>query len=223
MEDSRPIASRRSPAGRAGTRPRTSKRSPKRFAQFIRYFKNYLGLGSVLSAALPIPAKYLHLIPMYAAQASFMTVYVSTFCFLFLGFIFYSRHAIARWIFRGLRGSGGGPTVLIAWLPLGLALASMALLFEYHLLLQTSAARVLENFRLQGVNLTFERVLAETPYDGVVNSIPLMATFLGTFLAAETAFAVMAIREYLQDILGLSDSEIVQLPANAGEREQGEP
>ncbi|HUI42244.1 MAG TPA: hypothetical protein VL523_09760 [Terriglobia bacterium] len=223
MEDPRPVAPRSAPARRAGAHPRASKRSPKRFAQFVGYFKNYLGLGSVLSAALPIPAKYLHLIPMYAAQASFMTVYVSTFCFLFLGFIFYSRHAIARWIFRGLQGSGRGPSTLIAWLPLGLALASMGFLFGYHLLLQTSAAQVLENFRLQGVNLTFDRVLAETPYDGVVSSIPLMATFLGTFLAAETAFALMAIREYLQDILGLSDLEILRLQARAERPGQPEP
>ena len=213
MEDSSPIAPRNPPAKRAGARSRVSKRSPKRFAQFVGYFKRYVGLGAVASAALPIPVKYLHLIPMYAAQAGFMAVYVSTFCFLCLGFVFYSRHAIARWMFRGLQGEGRGPNALIAWLPLLLALASMVSLLSYHLLLQTSVERALADFRLQGVNLGFERVLADTPYDSVALSIPLMATFLGTFLAAETAFALMAIREYLQDILGLSDSEILRLQA----------
>jgi len=213
MEDSGPLAPRKTAARRATT-ARASKRSPRRFAQFIRYFKGYIGLASVASAALPLPAKYLHLIPMYAAQASFMTVYVSTFCFLFLGFIFYSRHAIARWMFRGFEASGRG-TKLIAWLPLALALVSMALLFTYHQILQTSTEQVLASFRLQGVNLSFDQVLADTPYDAIAQPIALMASFLGTFLAAETAFALMAIREYLQDILGLSDSQILRLQAGA--------
>ena len=215
MEDSGPVASRKAPPRRAAI-ARPSKRSPKRFAQFVRYFKSYVGLASVASAALPLPAKYLHLIPMYAAQASFMTVYVSMFCFLFLGFIFYSRHAIARWMFRGLQDSGQGTSKLLAWLPLMLALVSMVLLFTYHQILRTSTEQVLANFRLQGVNLSFDRVLAETPYDAIAKPVPLMATFLGTFLAAETAFALMAIREYLQDILGLSDSEILRPQSHGG-------
>jgi hypothetical protein len=217
MEDSGPVAARGA-APRRAANPRAPKRSPKRFAQFVGYFKSYVGLASVASAALPLPAKYLHLIPMYAAQSSFMTVYVSTFCFLFLGFVFYSRHSIARWIFRGLQGSGRGPSALIAVLPLLLALVSMGLLFTYHQLLQISAGEVMADFRLQGVNLSFEQVLAETPYTAIVHAIPLMATFLGTFLAAETAFALMAIREYLQDILGLSDSEILRLQAGMEDR-----
>ncbi|HEY6293144.1 MAG TPA: hypothetical protein VI455_16455 [Terriglobia bacterium] len=223
MEDPRPVAPRAAAARRPAARPKTSNRGPKRFAQFIRYFKNYVGLGSVVSAALPIPVKYLHLIPMYAAQANFMTVYVSTFCFLLLGFIFYSRHAIAGWMFRSLQPSRSGLSTLIAWLPLALALAAMTFLFAYHLLLQVSTSQVLASFRIQGANLSFDEALAQTPYDGIAYSIPLMASYLGTFLAAETAFALMAIREYLQDILGLDDSEILRLQARAGASSEAEP
>jgi hypothetical protein len=38
-----------------------------------------------------------------------------------------------------------------------------------------------------------------------------MISYLCVFLAAEAAFAVMAIREYMQDILNLEDSKIVDM------------
>jgi hypothetical protein len=201
---------------RTGAQPRNPRKRAnsfvraKRFRQFIRYFKSYVGFGSVAPAALPIPLRYFNLIPMYGAQSRFMSVYVSLFCFLALGFIFYRRHSIARWMFNNLSKSNSASTVLIAWLPLLLAAASVGLLLLYHSLLQSSISDASFNFRVRGVNLDWQTVLAEASYEDIKWGIPLMASYLGTFVAAELAFAMMAIREYLQDILGLQDGQMLE-------------
>jgi len=215
MEASRPVdpatpRARRTPGGTRTRRP-----APTRFLYFVRYFKSYVGAGALLSAALPIPVRYFHVIPMYAAQASFMTVYVTLFCFLLVSFIFYSRHSIARWMFRNLKSREAKHSLLIAWFPLVLALVSVVFLLVYHLTLQISTAKAMADFRLQGVNLDFAGALKATSYDRIEYSILLMGSFLLTFVAAETAFALMAIREYLQDILGLDDSALLQLNSSS--------
>lgn len=86
----------------------------------------------------------------------------------------------------------------------------MCMLLLYHSLLQSSIADATFNFRIQGVNLDWQSVLAETPYEGIKWGVPLMACYLGTFVAAESAFAMMAIREYLQDILGMEDRRMLE-------------
>jgi hypothetical protein len=43
----------------------------------------------------------------------------------------------------------------------------------------------------------------------VGNGEPLIALYVGFFIAAEAAFAIMALREYLQDLLGLLDMSLI--------------
>jgi hypothetical protein len=112
-------------------------------------------------------------------------------------------------MFHNLEKSNSTSAALIGWLPLLLAGTSMGLLLLYHSLLQSSIADATFNFRIQGVNLDWQAVLADTPYEGIKWGISLMACYLGAFVAAESAFAVMAIREYLQDILRLEDRQML--------------
>src|SRR5579864_6329677 len=97
---------------------RRASKQPLRFQQFIAYFKKYLALGAVGCGVLPAPLSYFHVIPTFKAQYKFLTGYVTVFCFLALGFIFYSRHSIAHWIFTSARKGGGLSKAMIAWLPL---------------------------------------------------------------------------------------------------------
>ena len=69
---------------------------------FARFYKKYLNVWSVAAAALPVPVTSLRIIPMYAAQRQFLTLYTSLFCFLLLGFAFYARHTIARALAPGI-------------------------------------------------------------------------------------------------------------------------
>jgi hypothetical protein len=138
-----------------------------------------------------------------------MSVYVSIFCFLALGFIFYRRHSIARWMSNNLSTSNSRSATLVAWLPLLLAGASMGFLLLYHTLLQSSIAEATFNLRVKGVNLDWQEVLAVASYEDIKWGTSLMACYLGIFFAAELAFAMMAIREYLQDILGMEERQML--------------
>ena len=71
----------------------------QRIKAFATFFKSYMSVSAIVIAALPIPITKLRLIPMYKTQANLYSTYTSLFCFLVLGFVFYSRHSIARWMF----------------------------------------------------------------------------------------------------------------------------
>jgi len=200
----------RSVAPRPQRRRRGDTEGPVRFQQFTAYLKKYLALGAVGCGVLPAPLSYFQVIPTFQSQSKFLAGYVTVFCFLALGFIFYSRHSIARWMFIGAR-KRGTEKALIAWLPLVLIGVSLVFLSTYHLLLQWSVSKSISDFFLKGVNLNDQLALSQTPFEEIRFAIPLMISYLGVFLAAESAFAVMAIREYMQDILKLEDSEIVNL------------
>jgi hypothetical protein len=82
---------------------------PERVIAFASFFKRYMSVSSVVTAALPIPITKLNLIPTFEAYRNVLSVYTSLFCFLILGFIFYVRHHLGRHMFpdmiEGFRGS----------------------------------------------------------------------------------------------------------------------
>ena len=45
-------------------------------------------------------------------------------------------------------------------------------------------------------------------FRNIPDAIELMALYLGTFLSAELAFIIMATREYLQDAIGIPESDL---------------
>lgn len=73
----------------------------------------------MVAAALPIPVTAFHLIPTLSFQTQELSVYTPLFCFLVLAFIFYSRHALARWLFGPIFRTGGiGKQMLVGVIPL---------------------------------------------------------------------------------------------------------
>lgn len=184
---------------------------PKRFTAFVSYFKRYLGVWSAGAAALPIPVAKLGLIPVYQALSGSFATYVSLFCFLMLGYIFYCRHAIARWMFKRLKRRHGKGRRFIAVLPLLLIVASLASAIAYQLVLHNSVAQVAYSYSLQGRNADARQILQGATEDEIWYGVPLLVCYLGIFVCAESAFLLMAIREYLQDILKLQDAEIIEL------------
>src|SRR6266567_9394742 len=89
---------------------------PMRLAVFANFFKGYMSVSTIVAASIPIPVASWKLIPIYAQQRGFLTVYASLFCFLLLAFVFSIRHRLARPMF--FRGRMGGvvaalPAVLI--------------------------------------------------------------------------------------------------------------
>lgn len=55
----------------------------------------------------------------------------------------------------------------------------------------------------------FDAVLKEADLDDIPNGALLMLLYLLIFMSAEAAFIVMALREYLQDLLKLSDADVM--------------
>ena len=51
--------------------------------------------------------------------------------------------------------------------------------------------------------------IGKTDYMDIPGAIGLVACYLGIFLAAEGAFVLMALREYLQDALGLTEATLI--------------
>jgi hypothetical protein len=256
--------------------------SPERLKAFVQFFKSYMSLSSLLTAALPIPVAAFELIPTYQAQTKILSVYTPLFCFLILGFIFYSRHILARLMFPEFFGKAYakvhmikfGPIMttvirsLIRILPLSLIILSITFAFAYHFTLDRSIndrrAMLKEEVGLS--DLTNTRVKAENDLTQKVNTqkqsgnpitegdarvhdnelkkieslrvreeelqkiyssrikseevlktdrglIPysntLMVLYIATFLTAEACFILMAIKEYLQDLIGLTEKDLI--------------
>ena len=56
-----------------------------------------------------------------------------------------------------------------------------------------------------------DALLLLTPLRDIPRRWTLLLTYVGMFVSAEAAFVVMAMKEYLQDLLGLSDQALIDL------------
>jgi len=190
---------------------RVAQPEPLRIEGFAQFFKRYISVSSVVTASLPIPIAAAKLIPVYDCQQKFLGTYTSLFCFLLLAFVFYSRHNIARWMFGRQLNSGaswlGG---LFSLLPLILIVGSACLVYGYHVQLEASIAEVQASELLRGMpSYSASKILAETDMLDVSRATKLAAMYIGMFLAAELAFILMALREYLQDLLRLTEESLI--------------
>lgn len=175
--------------------------SPHRVIAFATFFKNYMGVSSIVAAALPIPVTSFDLIPVPAGMSKTLSVYTSLFCFLTLGLIFFSRHTLAGFMFPAL---GRKKHLLITIYfgplmhPLTYMLASFACVFLYH-------ARV-------GWSIAGD-VGAVSQEEATIQAV----YYIGIFVFAEASFILMAIKEYLQDLLKLSELDLIKgLPTDGG-------
>jgi hypothetical protein len=191
---------------------------PTRFKVFANFFKNYMSVSAVISAALPIPVAAWKLIPMYDAQRGILGTYTSLFCFLTLAFIFYRRHTLARLMFRDSLGLsqkeappsrfwplvfGRLPSFLVNWGPAILILLCFASIVAYQNTLLISLAA------LRGPQPDLDIMLRTWPWYYIPKAELLIAFYLLIFLCAEAAFVLMATKEYLQDLLKVSEHELI--------------
>jgi hypothetical protein len=182
------------------TQPRPQKAT--RLAGFANFFKGYMSVSTVVAASIPIPVGGLKLIPVYAQQRGFLTVYASLFCFLLLAFVFSIRHRLAGPMFR--KGPAGA---LIATLPLVFIVLTLTSVIAYHavLLQSISALRELGLSKVSMQDMLEKMDGTQIPY-----AVELAACYLGIFIFAESAFVLMAMREYLQDLLGLDEVTLLR-------------
>jgi hypothetical protein len=186
--------------------------SPRRLKAFGAYFKGYVGLA-LTTAALPIPVGKFALIPTYQFQTKLLAMLASVFCFLILAFVFYLRHRLALLMFP--RHFDRHSTfarfnrAFVRFLPLALIIASVFCIFQYWKIVNFSieAQRVKWELTAQVTDNT----ILETSYQSQVpEATKLMVYYLAFFMSLEGAFTLMALKEYLQDALGLSEQEIIR-------------
>ena len=201
------------------TAPPAGKGAPRdRIGGFARYFKGYMAASAVVTAALPVPVAAFRLVPAYAEQRAFLGVYTSLFAFLVLAFLFYSRHWIARDMFAMVEPGVYRTRAMAAWFPLVLVCCSLAAVFCYHAMLGSSIRDRSALFSAVQINVPPQKILTETAASDIPRAALLIVLYLAIFLFAEAAFVVMALREYMQDILGISDRDLVGPPAQSQAR-----
>jgi hypothetical protein len=175
---------------------------PRSFDSFAQFYKRYLNAWSVAAAALPIPVTSMHVIPTYEAQKPFLMLYTSLFCFLLLGFAFYSRHTIARVLAPEKEGRFAHTALML--LPGAFIAATFGFILAYHWTLQLS----LTDLRLMGVSATTKVMLEKADYLELPRAIWLALCYLGMFISAEAAFILMALKEYLLDARTLTEAQL---------------
>lgn len=179
-----------------------------RMNKFASFFRSYMGSAPVVAAALPIPVTAGKVIPTYQEHTSFLTAYCSMLCFLIVAFVFYRRHRIGTYL---LPENWGKPSrivgrFLISWLPMVFIALTVLSIIGYHSALYGS---------LDAQNFPADVTLTEMLSKGTIRNLPFASqmwffvSYLGIFIFSTLAFSLMAIREYMQTEIGLSEIELV--------------
>jgi hypothetical protein len=172
--------------------------------KFGRFFTGYMGTASLVTAALPIPVRSLHLIPAFVSQEKFMNTYTSMSCFLVFAYVFYSRHTLARWMFAR-RGEHFAVRFWVSVLPLLFICCSIGCAIAYH----RELGQALDALAAAGARLPSSVLLSKIDAREIPGSGRLIVVYLGMFVFAESALVLMAIREYLQDVLKLEERGLI--------------
>jgi hypothetical protein len=168
---------------------------------FTSPLKHYTGVWCLFVAALPIVVTQFGLIPVYESQRSLLPAYASFFCLLALAFVFSQRHRMARAMFAPRLlwpDESGAPVKGTTRMSINGALAAMI----FGALACT--AIYLWGFEIGRASPTFPRLPPTS-----MNAVLLALSFITVFLLASAAFAVVAVREHIQHVLGLSDAEVI--------------
>ena len=163
---------------------------------FANIFKGYMGVMPLVTAALAPLVTLMNFIPVYESQRKSLAAITGVLGFLLLAWLFYVRRTIALGsIKRGFR-----------WFfnvsPLLLILGSIACYVGYFRTLDRSVNDITR------LNPALKMSVALNTWgqeQSIPASAPLQLLYLGIFLCAESAFVMMALREYANGVRGISE------------------
>jgi hypothetical protein len=225
------------------------------FKNFATFFKSYMGVMPVVTAAVAPIVTAFKVLPIYSRDSKIAAALSGILGFLLLAWVFYARHAMGRAMFSSntvpVGGVGPSPgsisarylplkrtrSGLVISLPLLLVVASVVCYYVYYTRLNESvlngqaiAYARSKPMEVSSKNLSAQLAWVEKPpsresilkdedhpieYEGVI-----LVSYIGIFLFAELAFIVMATREYLQNLLGIKDRDLIvpeSQPSGPGE------
>jgi hypothetical protein len=180
----------------------------RRLSNFAAYFKNYMGLSAVFIAALPIPVTQLGLIPVVPEDKGIISTLTSIICFILIAFIFSVRRSIAIVTFRGPeRGQIYLGGKLLTVFTFSLVVFAVMLFFEYHRDVVWYLS--LANGQAPPSSMLF--LFGVLPVDGLGSfRTTLVVLYTSFFACVSSAFVLLAIKEYMQDVLGLDDATMIR-------------
>jgi hypothetical protein len=187
---------------------------PKRLSSFATFFKNYMSVSAILAGAAPIPVALFDLIPQYDALRKLTTTLSSLLAFLALAYIFFNRSSLGQAWFGSYLLNGAPTAAALRRQPTRLRVVGLLLLL---LIFLSITSLVFYLIRLEnsvrttagGRGVPPSIVLANAEWGRISNCAPLIMYLMGFFILAEAAFIVMALREYTQDLLGITDRELI--------------
>ena len=117
--------------------------------------------------------------------------------------------------------------MMISMAPLILILMAAGSVIMYHSVLQISLGYAAQAALIKGQAFDARSLLRNTDLSSVPNSTSLCVSFLSIFICSEIAFVLMALRDYLQDLLGFTDEQLMPrnllVGASNDHTEQGTP
>ena len=169
--------------------------------KFTSPLRHYTGMWCLFVAALPIVVTRFGLIPVYESQKNLLPAYASFFCLLALAYVFSQRHRLARAMFAAR----------LLWTDLDATQSKTS----KHLSVNGGlAGMILGALGCAAVYLwAFEGGRTSPDFPALppssMNAVLLALSFITLFLLASGAFAIVAVREHMQRVLGLSDAEVI--------------
>lgn len=231
---------------------------PVRLRKFAIFFKGYMGVSSIVTAALPIPVTAFRLLPVLGVHRKVLSVYPPLFCFLILAFIFYNRHALAKYMFpfhihtskQSTRKFRPNLALMTKFAPGVLIILTLMSIVGYQMTIDritikaeqeiiTNKEAIVEFISRDATGapkpITPEAIkscirdylselgsveeIENTPdytlilmdyyLPDVFESATIIGLYVCIFIFAESAFIIMALKEYMQDVIGISDREML--------------
>lgn len=152
----------------------------------------------MVTAALAPLLTAMNVLPMYEPQRKPLATIAGVLGFLLLAWLFYVRRTIALGSIRKYYRTFFNMTPLLL---IGLSIASYV---GYTRVLNSSVSSVMRDHRDLQRSVVLKTWTEENDAPGMVE---LQMLYLGMFLAAEAAFVMMAMREYANDVRGITERQ----------------
>jgi len=179
-----------------------------RLRRFAGFFKCYMGVMPLVTAAVAPLLTMLNAIPIFESQRAPLATYSGLLGFLVLAWVFYTRGELASAMVDVAQRPVELPSLQRMWrvykralanmLPLALIVASGFCYLQYFATLNDAIEKARYNSQRLYSDIKGRRDVLEKwgQREPIFKAELLQETYLGIFLFAEGAFVVMALKEY---------------------------
>jgi len=185
-----------------------------RLRKFANFFKGYMGVMPIVTAAVAPLLTMMKAIPVFESQKTTLATYSGLLGFLLLAWVFFVRGAFVKvMIPRSGKANGIGPGpfgIMANFLPLLLIAGSVLFYIKYSWLLDEAIGKALAFHGYSDIVSRHDVLEKWGQRQPIFQSSLLQGWYLGIFLFAEMAFVVMALREYAYGVLKVPEAEILR-------------